>query len=617
MRSLKISSLNMAIKIVAVIHSLFILYTCSFGVLQSGLQRPIHFLLLLPLAFLLFPASSKSAIDRPSTLDYILSTLSLIICFYVLINYERFMNRWLFVDAVFITDQVLGSIAILLVLEATRRIVAPLMALLAAIALIYLLFGDNLSGILSHSEFTFKKVIEISYMGSDLESIFGVLLGISATYISLFVIFGSFINSTSIGKFFNNFANAVSGKSIGGPAKVAVFSSGLFGMVSGIGASNVYTTGVFTIPMMKKIGFKPYFAAAVEAAASTGGQYLPPVMGTAAFIMAEMTGTPYIKIISAASISGILYFFSLYMIVHYRSLKWQIKPMDAFQNEKMGWNKLIKEFYLFTPVVIIFVLLMMGFTPLFSGCAAIATVVIIGLINGDIKLAGIVGALENSAKNTIMIAVAVSCAGLIIGSITHTGLGLILVNSIIEISQGILIIVLFFVMVTCIILGMGLPCSVAYVMAVTLAAPILVEMDVDLLAAHLFCFYYAILASITPPVAIVAYAAAGIAKSDPNKTGVEAFKIAIFGAIIPFAFIYNNALIGKGTFIEIISAIACSVIGIVLLARGIVGYAGFKIFKTDNSLKIEKRYINYSINILSIILGLVIIFFPVLLSKAL
>lgn len=608
MRQINSAILKNIIRIYAIVHSLFILYTSYFGVLRSGIQRPLHLMFLLPLGFLLFPANKNSPKNRPSLMDYILSGFSFLVCLYVLINNQRFMYRWLFVDPVYFLDTILGLLAIILILESTRRIVAPAMAALAGISLIYLLFGENLPGILSHTPFSFNKIIEINYMGYDLESIFGVLLGISATYIALYVLFGSFINKTSIGKFFNDFSTAISGKSIGGPAKVAVFSSGLFGMISGIGTSNVYTTGTFTIPMMKKVGFKPEFAGAVEAAASTGGQYMPPVMGAAAFIMAEITGIPYIKIVIGASISAILYFFTLYILVHYRALKYGNRLNKSAEEERPDWKKILSKSYLFSPILVIFALLLLGYTPLFAGFFAIMVTVLIGVITRDINLRDIFDALEDGAKNTIMVAVAVSCAGIIIGSLTHTGLGLVFLSFVLSFSHGNILIVLFIVMITCIILGMGLPTSAAYIMAVTLAAPALLNLNISILSAHLFCFYFAIISEVTPPVAICAYAAAGIADSDPTKTGIEAFKLSIAGLIVPYAFVYNNALIAQGSLWEIISSIFFAFLGLILVSKGISGYFVNQTINTPKSLKLKGLQLLLRLSL--ILFGLSIIFIP-------
>ena len=552
---------------IAVSAAFFHLYTSIFGVFPARMQRSLHLGFLLPLCFLLFPATKRSDLDRPTKLDLVFAVMSLVVfCLYILLQRERMDWRWLFVDPVPMLDLVCGTIAVFLMIEATRRSVAPAMSVLALMAIAYLFVGKYIPGSFGHQGFSFTKAIEMNYLGIDLEGIFGTLTAISATFVALFVLFGSFVSNTSIGQYFNDLAMALAGKSAGGPAKVAVISSGLFGMACGIGASNVYTTGTFTIPAMKKYGFKPEFAGGVEAAASTGGQYMPPVMGAAAFIMAELTGIPYLKICIAAFLSAVLYYFTLLLMVHFRALKFGLADQNRQQREKADWKDLFKRSYLLLPIVLIIVLLFMGYSPLYAGYNATIATAILGVLTRDLNFSKIINALKEATTNTIMIAVACACAGLIMGTITHTGLGLAFTSVIVTLSHGKLLFALFLVMCACIVLGMGLPASAAYVMAATLAVPALLNLGMNLLASHLFIFYFAILSSLTPPVAICAYAAASIAKSDPTKTGVEGFKLAIAGLLVPYAFILNNALLLQLSLFEICLSSIFSILGITLIA---------------------------------------------------
>lgn len=619
MRKINQPILRIIISIYAILHSLFILYTCLFGVFVEGIQRSLHLLFLLPLGFLLFPANRNSPKDQPSLIDYILCGLAFLVCLYFFVNNQRFINRWMFVDPLSLLDEIMGVIAVIIVIEATRRIVTPVMAALAVIAISYLLFGHHIPGILSHAPFSFSKIIEINYMGSDLESIFGLLVGISATYVSLFVLFGSFIAATPIGKYFNEFSAAITGKSIGGPAKVAVLSSGLFGMISGIGASNVYTTGTFTIPMMKKIGFKPEFAGAVEAAASTGGEYMPPVMGAAAFLMAEFTGIPYMKIALGASISAVLYFFSLFVFIDYVSKK-NNNRLRNVEEEVKDWKYILSGSYLFLPLLALLVMLSLKYTPLLAGFSAIVVTILVmfsEFINGNINLKNVFKnifyALEDGAKNTILIAVAIACSGIIIGAITHTALGLVFLSTVMTFAKGNLFISLFIVMVTCLILGMGLPTSAAYIMVATLAVPALLNLNVNILAAHLFCFYFAIISAVTPPVAISAYCAAGLAGADPVKTGIEAFKIASVAFVVPYAFVYNNALITQGSLWEIIYSTLFALIGLKIFVKGMVGYFGNKFEIINNPVSLKLKFFSLLLRVGIILLGITILFIPYIL----
>lgn len=590
------------VMIIAVCAALFHLYTAIFGVFTPRMQRSLHLGFLLPLCFLLFPATGKSCKEKPTRMDILFSIVSVVVfCLYILWQKERIDTRWFFVDKVLLLDLVMGTAAICLLIEATRRAVAPAMAVLAVIAILYLFLGSQIPGVFGHRGFTFTKVVEMNYLGIDLEGIFGTLTAISSTFVAVFVLFGAFVSNTSVGTYFNDLAIALAGKTAGGPAKVAVISSGLFGMVSGIGASNVYTTGTFTIPSMKEYGFKPEFAGGVEAAASTGGQYMPPVMGAAAFIMSELTGVPYLKICLAAFLSGLLYYFTLLLMVHYRALKFNLVRSQNKQKSS-DWKMLLKKSYLFIPILAIVILMFLGYSPLFAAYNAIIVTIVIGIITKELDFWKIVCAMQEGTVNTIMIAIACACAGLIMGTITHTGLGLSFTSAIVTLSKGNLVLALMLVMCSCMLLGMGLPASAAYVMAATLAAPALLALGMDLLASHLFVYYFAIFASLTPPVAVCAYAAASIAKSNPTKTGIEAFKLGIAGLFVPYAFIMNNALILKGTFFEVAFSGILAVVGLFFVAKGVIGFF-------NRPISWERQFV---FRAAYVIIGVTILFFPVM-----
>ena len=612
MRKIDSTLIKIIIKVFTIVHSCFIIYTSFFGNLFSGIQRPLHLMLLLPLGFLLYPANKNSPQNNPSLLDYALSILSFFVCFYILIQCRRLMFRWQFVDPICFKDKIFGIIAIILVIEATRRIVAPLMAVLAVVTLSYLSLGNYFPGDLRIKSFSLDKLIDICYLGPDIESIFGALLGVTAGVISLYILFGAIINKTKVSEYFNSLSEAIMGQGIGGPAKVSVFSSGLFGMVSGSGTSNVFVTGTYTIPAMKKVGFTPEFSAAIEACASTGGQYMPPVMGAAAFIMAQIVGIPYGDVVKAAIISALLYYYTLYILVDFRIKKYGFRLKNNLNEKRPNWKSILSNSYLLSPIFVIFIMLLKGYTPLLAGVWAIIVTVIIGFITHDIDFKKIFEALEDGAKNTIMVAVAVACAGIVIGGITHTGLGLFFLSTVLSLSKGKLIIALFLVAIAVIIFGMGLPTSAAYIMAATLAVPALLKFDVNILAAHLFVFYFAINAPLTPPVAICSYAAASIAHSDPYKTGIEAFKLAIAGFIVPFAFVYNNSLIKIGSFWEIVYSIFFAIIGLWFIAKGISGYV---LARNNNYLNhyIQRSLIFQNIiRLILIIFGIFVIFIPYL-----
>jgi TRAP transporter 4TM/12TM fusion protein len=550
----------------------FHLYTGYAGAMTPRFQRCIHLGFMLPLAFLLYPARKGDADKPPSLFDYAMSITSIIVfCLYIIYNKQRFDWRWQFVDPMQMMDIVCGGLAIILLLEATRRAVAPAMALLATIALGYLVVGPYMPGVFAHKGFSLSQIVEMNYMGVDLEGIFGTLTAISSTFVAVFVIFGSFVGRTSIGDFFNDFAMALTGRTAGGPAKVAVVSSGLFGMVSGIGASNVYTTGTFTIPLMKKMGFKPEFAGAVEACASTGGQYMPPIMGTGAFIMAELTGISYFSICKAAFISAMLFYFALWIMVHFRSLKMGIR---GYKKEELNtdWEEVLRKSWNLIPIVVLVGFFALGYSPLLAGIGSIAATAILGSLTRQLNLKGILLALEEGTKNTVLVALACACAGVIISVITHTGLGLAFTSLILQVAKNSLFLSLGIVMLSCIILGMGLPTGAAYVMAATLAVPAMQKLGLDLLACHLFVFYSAIFSELTPPVAICAYVGAQIAKADPTKTGIQAFKLGIGALLLPYIFVTNTSLILKGSIPQIALSILLSMIGLLLVSWALIGY---------------------------------------------
>lgn len=566
--------LGQLVFVFCIVAALFHLYTAYFGVLPPRYQRSIHLGFVVPLAFLLYPARAKDADHPPSPLDYFLSIVSIFVfCIYILLNIKRFEWRWQFVDEMTVMDLICGGTAIILVLEATRRAVAPAMAALASIALLFLLVGPFMPGVFQHEGFPISRIIEMQYTGVDMDGIFGTLTAISSTFVATFVIFGAFVARTSIGQYFNDLAMLLAGKTIGGPAKVAVISSGLFGMVSGVGASNVYTTGTFTIPMMKKIGFKPEFAGAVEATASTGGQYMPPIMGSAAFIMAEISGYPYVTICKSAAISAILFYAALLMMVHLKAK--QLKISGHVSNSEIpSGASILRSAWNLIPIVVLVACFTIGFSPLMSAIYAILVTIITGFITKQMDVRGLFAALANATRNTVLVALACTCAGIIISVITHTGVGLAFTSLILGAAQNSLFLALMLVMISCIVLGMGLPTSAAYIMASTLAIPALMKLGLDPLACHLFILYSAIYSELTPPVAICAYVGAQIAQANPTKTGIEAFKLGIGALLLPYAFVTNPSLVLHGTFMQTVTSSLFAAMGIALVSWAITGYFG-------------------------------------------
>lgn len=560
------------VSLIAFSASAFHLYTATFGVFTPRLQRSIHFVFLLPLAFLLYPASKNSPQDRPSIVDYFLSFLVFLPTIYIILEFSRLEKRWEFVSKIVPTDIIFGTILVILIIELIRRVVTPVLAALVGSLILYLLLGKYIpsNNIIAFHGFSYSHSIELLYLIKD-EGIYGMMAGISATYIAIFIIFGAFLIKTGISEFFSDFARAFTGSARGGPAKIAVISSALFGTVSGVSVANVFATGSFTIPLMKKTGYRPEFAGAVEAVASTGGQYLPPVMGAAAFIMAEMLAVPYIKIVFSAIISGILFYIAIFYTVDIESNKNNLKGENKEDLPKK--IDVFKKAYLIAPIIILFYLLVRGYSPIYAGVYCIYFAMVLAIINPKIRKnyfnKCFVDSMIDAGKNTVMLAVLAAGAGIIIAIITHTSLGLKFARLIIYLSGGNLILAMIIIALGALLLGTGAPATAAYILSVILGGRALIEMGVLPIAAHLFCFYYAIIATITPPVAMTAYAAASIAKSDPIRTGIEAFRLGIAGFIIPFMFVLYPGLVLEGSIknimISVITAlftilISCSIV---------------------------------------------------------
>jgi len=571
MRKLE-GKIALAITIWTVLAALFHIYAVVEYVKTSVLCS-VHLLSCLSLGFILYPANSKSPKDRATFLDIILAIIAFVCPLYIALNSTYIESRLYLADPVTALEVGLGTIYIVLVVEATRRMVNAVMAAIVGISIIHVLVGPYLFGVLKHPGFTYPRMVEIFYLNLD-QGIFGMLSSISSSYLILFIIFGAFIAHSGVGSFFNELAFRIAGNSPGGPAKVSIWSSGFFGMVSGMGTANVYTTGSFTIPMMKEYGYEPEFAGAVEATASTGGQYMPPIMGAAAFIMAEIIGIPYLKLAVYASLSAFLFYVSMAFCIHMAARKRNLE-CAVCADDIIPWKNILKRSYCLASLVGIIVFLVIGYSPMYAGLFGIIIVVIGSFLDKKsnwMTPSRIIKALETGVKNTIMVAAACAGAGIVVASIAHTSFGVSFVSLIMNLSGGYLFIAILLTALLSIILGIGMPTTPAYILASSLAAPILIEQGVDIVAAHLFVLYFAKIAEVTPPVAVCAYAAASIAQADSFKTGIQAQKLAISGYILPIAFVYNTALIMKGTILEILISVALSIAGLMLINGGLEGW---------------------------------------------
>jgi TRAP transporter 4TM/12TM fusion protein len=528
---------------IAVAFSCFHIYTAMFGMLPAQMQRSVHLSFAFALVFLLYPMTAKKTINKLQWYNYIFAAFAVYVGAYMTLNYTRIMEAGGDYTQM---DYIVGAFGVLLTLEAARRVVGLPIVVIASIFLLYSYFGPYFPGFLAHRGYPIRRIV--SHMYFTTEGVLGIPLGVSATFIFLFILFGAFLEKTGVGKLFIDLADSIAGWASGGPAKVAVITSALEGTVSGSSVANTVGSGSFTIPMMKKLGYRPEFAGAVEAAASTGGQIMPPIMGAAAFLIAEFTNTPYVTIAKAATIPACLYFLGIFIEVHFEAKRCGLKGMSRDQLPRF-FNVMKERGHLFVPLLAIIYVLTEGYTPTFAALVGLGLSIVAGMINKLTRMSpwDIITALQNGARNAVGVAIACATAGIIVGVVTLTGIGLKMGNGIVEIAGGNLFFTLFFTMITSLILGMGVPTTANYVITSTIAAPALVMLGVPLLAAHLFVFYFGIVADITPPVALAAYAGAGIAKADPFWTGVTATKLAIGAFIIPYIFVYNPAMILIGT----------------------------------------------------------------------
>ena len=554
---------------VSVIFVFYHLYTSRFGMPIVNQHRAFHVGVIMFLAFAYYPFTGKSDKARPTWWDMLMMVLVVITTVYTIWNVTPLALRGGVANT---TDLVMGTITCLLVLEATRRVLGNNLVILALVFLLYAYFGRYMPGVLAHRGYSFQRIIHNMYMTS--QGIYGLPVGVSSTYLVVFVILGAVLERSGLGTLFNDVSLTLGGRLVGGPAKVSVIASALMGTINGSAATNVATTGAFTIPLMKRVGYKSYFAGAVEAAASTGGQIMPPIMGTCAFIMAEYLGIPYLKIAAAAVIPALLYFMGVFFQIDLRSRKNGLTGLD--KSELPDVKNTIKRYgILFIPIVVLIWLMIDGFTPLYAAFYATVLTWALALIRPETRLGPkrIVEMSINAARSIVSVGIAMACAGFIVAVLSMTGLGIILADNIKLLSNGNTIVALFLTMVVSIILGMGLPTSACYIISSTIAVPILTGMGVPLFQAHFFVMYYSVLSTITPPVALASYVGAGIAGASTSKVGWTAFRLALAGFIVPFFFVYNPAmlLIADKTFI-IAQATLTGLLGTYLLAVGIEGY---------------------------------------------
>ncbi len=532
--------------VVSIAFVLFQLFATLSGMITAQVLRATHLAFVQFLAFLLFPPTKKSPKNTLPWYDVVLAFIGAACWMYIVINFDSLVRRS---GNNTTLDVIIGIIGILVLFESCRRIVGLPIMIIAGCFIVYAFVGKYLPGFLHHRGYSLQRVV--CHLFYNTEGIMGTPIGACSTFIFLFILFGALLEKTGIGQFFIDLCNAIAGGASGGPAKVAVLSSALLGTVSGSSVSNTVGSGSFTIPMMKKLGYKGEFAGAVEAAASTGGQIMPPIMGAAAFLMAESLGLPYITIVKAAVIPAILYFTGIFITVHLEAKKLGLKGLPREQLPKVG--PLLLKSYMILPLVVIIVFLCIGKTAVYAALMGILACLAVGIGISITDLAkgrkptfggkDLVDVMCAAARNIISVAIACGMAGIIIGIVTLTGLGLKLGAGLVSLAHGKLFLTLIFTMLASIILGMGAPTTANYLITSTITAGAIIQLGVQPLSAHMFAFYFGIIADVTPPVALAAIAGAAIAKAKPMKTAVNATKLAIGAFIIPYMFVYNPQML--------------------------------------------------------------------------
>ena len=558
--------------VLAIFATLFFMYTAFMGSFPAITQRGILLALTLPMIFLMIGSGIENRFGR--ILDIVFVIIAVVPFIYIVMVQDQLMSRGGIANT---TDIVMGILAILVVMEATRRKVGNALPIIALVFILYGILGPYMPDFIMHRGMDMNMLISSTFLGE--EGIFGTPVAVTADFIMIFVIFGAFLSVSGAGDFFGDIANSGFGWMRGGPAKAATIGSGLMGMISGSAVANVMTVGNFTIPLMKRTGYSPAVAGAVESVASTGGQIMPPVMGAAAFIMAEFLKIPYSEVIVAAAIPALLYYIALFFMVDLEAAKNNLAGLS--RADLPNWKLVLKKnWYLLIPVAVLIGMLgFMDYSPQKSAISSIACLFVVSTFGAHTRFSirkVIIGCIQG-AIGGLEVAAVCACAGIVIGILMRSGLGLSLTGILVDASNGSLPVLMVLTMICSIILGMGLPTSACYIIVAVLIAPAMIQMGVVPLAAHMFAFFYGCLSTITPPVALASYAAAGIAQSNPMKTGFAAFRLGLAAFIIPFAFVYGNSLLMMGTVPEIILAFITATLGVYAVAISVIGYQFTKV----------------------------------------
>jgi TRAP transporter 4TM/12TM fusion protein len=554
----------------AVVAAVFHYYCAGFGSPEPRTFRGLHLAMLLPFVFLLYPAWKKSPQHRPSAPDLLAAALCLAASLYTVFYADRLNQRFVGFHAVRPEEVVLGGLLALAVIEACRRSISKWFAATVTVVLVYLLTCQHWPGMFHYKAFALDRAVEILYLPND-EGVFGFLMGISAEILYIYILFAAVLLQTGAGDFLIDFAGWAAGWARGGAAKIAVISSALYGTVSGSTVANVYATGSFTIPLMKRSGYTAKQSAAIETVAGIGGQLMPPIMGAGSFIMSEITGVPYFTIIKVAVIPAFLYYLGVFCMVHFIALKRGIRPVD--RTARPAFRRLVRHAYFFLPFLAVVGLLAYGYSPSKAAFHTIWLTLLLSFLDRKTWLTPgkIMDIFFGSLVNCALIAAVLAGSGMVVGVLTRTGVALAFGSILVSFSLNSLLLVLILVFLVVSVLGTGIPTTASYIIAVTVGAYALSKFGVPALAAHFFVFYYAVLADMTPPDAVTAFAAANIAGAEPMATGFEGFKLGIAGFLVPFAFVFQPELLLNGSTWQIALTLAATVFGVVCLSAGVIG----------------------------------------------
>lgn len=549
----------------AIISGVFHFYTGGYRTLPAMMQRPIHLAFILVFTFMLFPAFKKDVRrNRPTVFDIVFAVLAVVSTLFLVFNIRAIAEAR---GRISTQEMIMGIIFMVVLVEAGRRAIGMFMLIFAAVFIAYLFVGPWLPGvILRHGGFSVARVI--SHMYTSIEGVFGIAIGVSATYVYMFILFGAFLSKSGTTQVFADLALAAVGTSVGGPAKVGVIASGLMGTIQGSSAANVAATGLFTIPLMKSLGFKGHFAAAVEAVASCGGQFLPPVMGASAFIMAQYLGQPYAIIAAGALLPALLYYGAVYLQVHLHAKKNNMKGIDRSRLPALR-GVLLRKGHLLLPIVVLVGMIVFGFTALFAACIATISIFVISSLRKETRmsLADIVDGLRMAARGGITTALACAIVGLVIGAVALSGLGMLITQQIVRLGAGLLLPTLLLAALSSLVLSFGLPTTSVYIITATLVAPGLTAVGLPPLVSHLFCYYWGGVSAITPPVALAVYVGSGIADSPLMKTGFTAMRLGVAAYIVPFYFAFWPMLITRDAgFLPVSLAVLGGLITVICLA---------------------------------------------------